>query len=219
MKGKPQIFFIHGGTTFETREGYLDYLKNKEIKIDKHLKWSRAYLDEKLGTTFDIIRPIMPLKEDAKYEDWKIFFERHFPFLNDNIILIGSSLGGIFLAKYLSENKFPKKILATYLVAPPFDNSIEGEDLVGGFELGDDLTGLKESSEKLKLLFAKEDPCVPVDHAEKYKEKLDEENIEIYDHIEGHFSVSEFPEIVEMINDDLRSRINNREYLPVSVDE
>ena len=73
----------------------------------------------------------MPLQENAKYNDWKIFFERYIPFLRNNVILIGASLGGIFLAKYLSENKFPKKILSTYLICPPFDNTTLGEDLVG----------------------------------------------------------------------------------------
>ena len=66
----------------------------------------------------------MPLQDNAKYEEWKILFERYIPHLKDNVILMGNSLGGIFLAKYLSENKFPKKILSTYLTCPPFDNTV-----------------------------------------------------------------------------------------------
>jgi predicted alpha/beta-fold hydrolase len=132
MKSRPQIFIIHGGMTFKNKKDYIDWLKNRSISVEKKQRWSVEYLDRKLGKEFDIIRPRMPLQDDAKYADWKIFFERHFPYFRNNIILIGSSLGGIFLAKYLSENKFPKKIRATFMICAPYDNTIEGEDLVGG---------------------------------------------------------------------------------------
>ena len=131
---------IHGGTTFRNEKDYLKYLKNKKVSLDKKEYWSVEYLDKKIGRKVDIFRPKMPLKEDAKYRDWKIMFEKYIPLLKDNIILIGVSLGGIFLAQYLSENKFPKKILATYLVSPPFDNTCIDEDLVGGFKLKKDLS-------------------------------------------------------------------------------
>ena len=109
MKNKTQILLIHGGETFRNQKDYLNYLKNRTISIKKRVRWSQEYLDKELGKKFEIIRPRMPLQENAKYSDWKIFFERHMPLLRNNIILIGNSLGGIFLAKYLSENKFPKK--------------------------------------------------------------------------------------------------------------
>lgn len=133
-KEKTQIILIHGGQTFKNHRDYLNFLKNLEVSIEKKVKWSGKYLDKKLGNDFDIIKPRMPLGLNAKYEDWKIYFERYFPLLKDNIILIGNSLGGIFLAKYLSENKFPKKILSVYLIAAPFDNTLPKEDLVGGFK-------------------------------------------------------------------------------------
>ena len=134
-KQKIQILMIHGGMTFKSKKDYIHYLKNREIAIEKKVRWSGDYLDKNLGKGFEIIRPRMPLQENAKYSEWKIYFERFFPHLKDNMILIGSSLGGIFLAKYLSENKFPKKILAVYIIAAPFDNTVSGEDLVGGFKL------------------------------------------------------------------------------------
>ena len=48
-------------------------------------------------------------RTNARYEEWKIWFERMIPFLNDNVILVGHSLGGIFFVKYLSENLLPIK--------------------------------------------------------------------------------------------------------------
>ena len=204
MKKKTQILLIHGGMTFRNKRDYLHYLKNREISIEKRIRWSGDYLDKQIGRYFEIIRPAMPLKENASYGEWKINFERYFPYLRDNVILIGSSLGGIFLAKYLSENKFPKKILSTYLICPPFDDSLLEEDLAGGFRLKSDLSLIEKNSKNLELLFSKDDDVVPVSHAEKYRKKLKTAKITIYKSKNGHFKISKFPEIVRMIKKDVK---------------
>lgn len=204
MKKKIQIFMIHGGMTFKNKKDYLHFLKTRKILIEEKIKWSNEFFKKKLGKDFEIIKPRMPLQDNAKYEEWKIHFERHFPQLKNNIILMGSSLGGIFLARYLSENKFPKKILSTYLICPPFDNTLEGEDLVGGFKLKSDLSLLEKNSKNLYLMFSKDDDVVPVSHAEKYRKKLKNANIIIFESKNGHFKISEFPEIVKMIKADVK---------------
>lgn len=206
MKNRIQILFIHGGMTFKNKNGYLNYLKKRPITIKKKVRWAEAYLDKELGRNFEIIRPRMPLQDYAKYLDWKIHFERYLPYVRKNLILIGSSLGGIFLAKYLSENKFPKKILSTYLICAPFDNTIKGEDLVGGFNLKTDLSLIERNSKKTYLLFSKDDDVVPVSHAEKYRKKLRNAKIIIYQSKNGHFKISKFPEIVKMIKEDVRDK-------------
>lgn len=203
MKKKTQIFLIHGGMTFKNKKDYLHYLKTREVSIKEKKRGGDEYLKDKLGKDFEIIKPRMPLQDNAKYNEWKIHFERHFPKLKNNIILIGSSLGGIFLAKYLSENKFPKKILSVYLVCPPFDNTIPEEDLVGGFKLKSNLSML-DKIPNLNLLFSKNDNVVPVSHAEKYRKKLKNANVVIYKHINGHFKISKFPEIIKMIKADVK---------------
>lgn len=202
-KEKTQILCIHGGTTFKNQEDYLNYLRNRTIYLEEFEKWNKNYLKSKLEDSCFIINPIMPLKENAKYEDWKINFENHFDQLKDNLILIGTSLGGIFLAKYLSENKFPKQINSVYLIAPPYDDTLPGEDLVGGFELGEDLSLIEENCSNLTLMFSKDDLVVPISHADKYKSKLKDAKFEIYESKNGHFLISEFPEIVDMIKSDL----------------
>lgn len=204
MKTKLQILIIHGGMTFKNRKDYLKFLKTRKISIENKKSWATDYMDEKFGKKFQIIRPRMPLQDNSQYEDWKIHFERFIPYLRNNVILIGNSLGGIFLAQYLSENKFPKKILHTYLVCPPFDDTCIGEDLVGGFKLKKDLSLLEKNSKTLTLMFSKDDDCVPVEHAEKYRRKLKNAKIIIYKSKNGHFNVSTFPEIVEMIRKDIK---------------
>jgi len=204
MKKKPQILYIHGAMTFKSRRDYLRYLKTREISIEKKIKWNGDYLDEKLGKRFEIIRPRMPLSDDARYSEWKIHFERYIPYLRNNVVLIGESLGGIFLAKWLSENKLPKKILSTYLVCPPFDNSLSGEDLAGGFKLKSNLLLIEKNCKNLTLMFSRDDDVVPVSHAEKFREKLENAKIIIYKSKNGHFKISTFPEMVKMLKDDLK---------------
>lgn len=204
MKKKTQILIVHGGMTFKSQRDYVRYLKTRTISLDKRIRWSDDYLDKELGRNFEIIRPRMPLQDNAKYADWKIYFERHIPYLRNNAILIGSSLGGVFLAKYLSEHKFPKKILSTYLVGPSFDNSHSNEDLVGGFVLKSNLSLLEKNSRKLCLMFSADDECVPVYHAEQYKKKLKNAKVIIYKSKNGHFQISKFPEIVKMIQKDIK---------------
>ncbi len=206
MSNKIQVFLVHGGMTFKNNKDYLHYLKTKDVSIEKKIRWAEDYLDKELGRNFQIIRPRMPNSDNAYYNEWKIFFERFFPQLKNNIILIGSSLGAIFLAKYLSENKFPKKILATYLIGAPFDNTVEGEDLVNGFKLGANLSLIEKNSPKTTLFFSKDDPVIPVSHAEKYRKKLPKAKIIIYKSKGGHFKIKKFPEIVRMIKEDVKEK-------------
>jgi predicted alpha/beta hydrolase family esterase len=204
MKNKTQIFLIHGGSTFRNEKEYLHYLKTRKIAL-KRIRWSGNWLNEQIGKNFEIIKPRMPLQDYAKYRDWKICFESYIPYLRNGVILIGNSLGGIFLAKYLSENKFPKKILSTYLVCPPFDNSlIAKEELVGGFKLKSDLSLLEKNSKNLYLLFSKDDQIVTIAHAEKYRNKLKNAKIIIYKSKNGHFKIAKFPEIIKMIKNDVK---------------
>lgn len=204
-KEKIQIFYVHGGMTFKNKNDYMSFLKTREISIEKKIRWNDEYLDKEIGEIAHIIKPRMPLQDNAKYVEWKIHFEKYIPFLKNNIILIGQSLGGIFLAKYLSENKFPKKILSVYLICPPFDNTNSTEDLVGGFKLKSDLSLIEKNCKNTTLMFSKDDEIVPVSHAIKYQKKLPNAKIIIYESKNGHFKIQEFPEIISMLKQDLKS--------------
>jgi predicted alpha/beta hydrolase family esterase len=203
---KIQVLTIHGGMTFKNNKDYLHYLRTKKVSTKKKIYWTGDYLEKGLGKRFEIISPRMPLQDNAKYRDWKIVFEKHLSLLNKTFILIGSSLGGIFLAKYLSENKLPKKALAVYLIAPPFDNTTPTEDLVGGFKLKANLSLVQRNCKYLHLLFSKDDNVVPVSHAEKYGKRLKNAHIVIYKSKNGHFNVPKFPEIITMIKKEASNR-------------
>lgn len=203
---KQQLLIVHGGMTFKTRKDYLKYLRNWPVSLEERQHWNRANLDKALGPKFQIIRPRMPLSDNAKYRDWEITFERYIPLLKRDAILIGVSLGGIFLAQYLSEHRFPKKLRAVYLVCPPFDNthSIASDKLYGGFVLKSDLSLLERNAKKLTLMFSHDDPSVPPYHAKQYAKRLPHAKVVMYRNKHGHFRVSTFLEIVRMLKVDVK---------------
>lgn len=200
---KQQLVYIHGGMTFRTKKEYVAWLRTREITIEKRVKWSEGYLDTALGGKFEIIRPRMPMAENAQYEEWKLVFERYMPFFRNGMVLLGVSLGGVFLAKYLSSKKLPVRIGRVVLVAPPFDNSlfseVSREKLVGGFALRGDLLMIEKNCKDIHFFFSPNDDVVPIGHCEKYARALPYAKFNIMENVEGHFQIAEFPEVVEVI--------------------
>lgn len=194
---KKQVVVIHGGDTFETHEEYLNFLRDFKIDIERYKLDKRDWkpsLRQKLGEKYEVILPIMPNKTNAKFEEWKLWFEKLVPFLNDEVILIGHSLGGVFLAKYLAENQFPKKIKAVFLVGAIYDKDSEGYG-VASFALP---TNLNLRTETIRLYHSKDDPVVPFSALEQYKKALPNAQTRVFED-RGHLNQEEFPELAQDI--------------------
>jgi uncharacterized protein len=192
---KKQIIIIHGGETFDTYDDYIEFLKNAEYNPDKRKKWKDS-LAEDLGDDFSVIQPQMPCQWNAKYKEWKIWFEKVIPYIEDDVVIIGGSLGGIFIAKYLSENEFPKKILATYLLAAPYDSNDDYS--LADFVLPESLSMFEKQGGKIYLYQSKDDTIVPFANVEKYAKALPTAEKVIFED-KWHFIDEEFPELVESI--------------------
>lgn len=195
---KKQIILIHGGDTFDTYQEYLTFLKNFKIdfKDNESERWKDS-LKKKLGRDFEVIQPRMPNAINAKYLEWKIWFEKHIPFMEKRVVLVGHSLGGIFLVKYLSENKFPKKILGTFLVAAPFDDK-DSDYTLADFKLPKDLSRLEKQGGELFFYQSQDDSVVPFKDFGKYKKALPSANFREFKN-RDHFNQATFPELVRDI--------------------
>ncbi|MES2225816.1 MAG: alpha/beta hydrolase [Patescibacteria group bacterium] len=193
---KTQIFTIHGGHARNSYEEYLEWLRNKEVDLEylrgESKDW-KGYLGERLGDSYEVYSPQMPCKENAKYAEWKIWFEKFVPYMEDGVILIGHSLGGIFLAKYLSENSFPKKIAATFLVATPYNTPTEHPR--ADFNILGPLLRFEEQCGEIFLYHSKDDQIVPFSNFERYQKDLPGAHLRIFDKA-GHFNDEELPEIL-----------------------
>jgi len=193
---KKQIIVIHGGDLYETQENFLDTLKNWEVTKELFLPKSdwKSHLQKDLGDEYEILSPRMPNKQNAKYNEWKIWFEKMLPFITDSVILVGHSMGGLFLAKYLSENKFPKKISAFFLVAPPYRDT----DDIANFPIVTDLQKVWEQCQNIHIFQSEDDPLVPMSEAEEYQKTWPGAKMHIFTD-RGHFNQENFPELVDEI--------------------
>ncbi len=201
-----QILHIHGGETFKNYEMYFEYLKKYELDLEKleakKKDWVK-HLQEDLGNNYQVIRPILPNPRNAKYAEWKIWLEKFFPYLEDNIILTCKSLGGTFWVKYLSENKLPVKISQLHLVATPVDNnnlkSPKGDqyDLID-FLPGKNLGLIEKQVNKIFIHHSKDDDVVNFEMSKRLIEALPSAKKLDYTNY-GHFSIENFPEIIQLI--------------------
>lgn len=201
MDTKKQVVVIHGGGEFvsSSYEELLDELKSREVSIDRLRQkgsW-KANLQNDLGEHYDVIAPRMPQPDTPRYEAWKLWFEKVIPLLDAEVILVGHSLGGIFLIKYLCENIFPRKILALYTIAAPYNDGTHPFSHSGFVvERGFDQVARQVTS--VVLFHSTDDPVVPFDSALLYKEKIPHAVLREFSD-KKHFNDEHFPELVEVI--------------------
>ena len=194
-----QILIIHGGTCFDSRRDYLDYLKKRTVDLEKFRvrnDWKENLAYELKGE-YDVLLPKMPCKERSRYEDWSVWFKRITDACDSPVILVGHSLGALFIVKYLSENSIKISIEKTALVATPFDESGLHESLAD-FSPPSSFFKLKEQAGEIYLIHSEDDPVVPIGHLDKYKKALPEAKILRFKE-KGHFNQATFPELMEFI--------------------
>lgn len=199
---KTQVVVIHGGDSFRTREEYLQFLKDFPLTIDQvRPKWDwKRSLPEALGEGYDVLAPQMPNKSSAQYGEWVLWFEKILQFLEDGVILIGHSLGGTFLAKYLAEHTFPRRIGVLLLVAAPFGHSSQHVDDLGDFVIARSLDSVRMQCPVIVLFHSADDAVVPFSELAEYQREFPNARTMTFTD-RGHFNQPEFPELVRCIMD------------------
>lgn len=194
-----QLLSIHGGGEFigYSRDAFLEEIKKKEIHLDRlrsKQSW-RGNLQQSLGNTYDVLSPRMPFKDAPRYVEWKTIFENIIPLVDDNILLLGHSLGGLFLMKYLAEETIPKNIGGFFSVAAPYIDAEHPRYKESDFTLPGDLSGVSAQVDNLFLYHSTDDPVVPYEHLSQYVEKLPNATVRTFDD-RSHFIGESFPEVI-----------------------
>ena len=191
-----QVILIHGGDSFNSYEEYLNSLKNWEVSKESFMPrhdW-KTNIETVLGTNYEVLQPRMPNKQNAKYKEWKIWFERMIPFVQDEATLIGHSLGAMFLVKYLAEKNLTKRISSLHLVASPHNNTAD----IGDFKIPDDLSQVAKQSDKIFLYHSEDDPVVPLSELSLYQKAFPDAVVLTFSD-RGHFIQKDFPELIDNI--------------------
>lgn len=199
-----QLVFIHGGEAYSNPDDYELALKKETVSLEYQEKKRWHYvpaLQSALGDDWQVIRPDMPCEANAKYDHWKLWFEKYIPYLEDGVVLVGHSLGAMFLARYLSENSLPVSVSKLVLAAGAFTRwrAEPGEEDGEYFYVHlDNFNTLEQSADALYIVHSTDDPLVPYSNAKKFEEHLPSAELVTFTD-KGHFWDEEFPELIELI--------------------
>jgi len=198
---KKQVIVIHGGSSFGQYEDYINYLKTCDLTLESMKSgkggWKNS-LQKDLGDDFEVLLPQMPNPRNAKYLEWRLWFERILGVLDKEIILIGHSLGGMFLLKYLEESKIDKKIVQLHLVATPCNEP--EKHYLQEFGLPGSFDNVKKQTAKIFFYFSEDDAIVPIETVNFFKVKFSEAEFVLFSD-RGHFKQAVFPELIKNIKE------------------
>ena len=145
-----RVLFIHGGG-----EG----AHEEDGKLAKSL--GRA-----LGAAYEVRCPKMPNEGSPEYGAWRDRISDELASLDGEVFLVGHSLGGSILLKYLCEEETSMPVAGLFLVAAPFWGAEDWE--FDEFALPEDFA----SKLPVFLYHGRDDEVVPFSHLALYSEKL-----------------------------------------------
>lgn len=178
---KKEILFIHSAGSQGPLEGSSDLV---------------AYLRRVLSEDYDLKCPPMPDPENPRYEYWKMKIEKELAAVSNKVILVGHSLGGSMLLKYLSEEKPGKSIAALFVVAAPYWGIEKWQ--IEEFVLPIDFPARLSRIAHVFLYHSHGDELVPFAHVRSYARKLPHATVR---EIEGaeHIFTRGLPELADDI--------------------
>jgi predicted alpha/beta hydrolase family esterase len=148
------VFIIHGAYG-NTKENWIPWLKSEL---------------EELG--HEVVVPKFPTPEDQNLEKWTNVFEKYENRIGDDSIIVGHSIGAVFILSLLEKYEFASAFLVSgwlgLLGNPTFD-PINKTFLVKEF----DWAKIKENCEHIQMFHSDNDPYVPLEKSYMLADKLD----------------------------------------------
>ena len=182
---KNNVFIFHG------TEGYPE---------ENWFPWMKEQLEEKGCKVFVPQFPSPPLVP-AKISEWLEVMNKYEQYIDENTILIGHSLGGVFALRILEQLKHP--VRAVFLVGTPIgvkpianydrDNSFSGFDF--------NWSTIQSNSKHFDVFQSDNDPYVSLGNGKQLAKELGVELTFIPN--AGHFNTpagyTKFPDLLEKI--------------------
>ncbi|MDP8947312.1 MAG: alpha/beta fold hydrolase [Actinomycetota bacterium] len=174
------MLFIHGG-------GDGAYEEDRQLA---------ASLQDALGAAYDVRYPKMPDEDRPLYEAWRERIAKELAAPEGEVILVGHSLGGSILLKYLSEGEVEKPVAGLFLVATPYWGVDDWE--VGEYALREDFASKIPKEITMFLYHSRDDEVVPFAHAALYAQKLPRVTVREFDG-RGHQFGEDLSEVAQDI--------------------
>lgn len=176
-----KLIFIHAAGPQGVNEGSTNLLQ---------------FLKQSLGKTIEVIAPEMPKPENPNAADWIDTLDAAIHRIDDKVLLVGHSLGGSIIFKYLSERKCENRICGIISLAAPFWGLADWQSKE--FTVKNCLEETISSNIPILLYHDFADEIVPYHHINAYSAALPQaEAIGVTN--QGHLFDNDFPELIEMI--------------------
>ena len=172
-----RVFIIHGWDGYP-EEGWFPWLKT-----------------ELENRGFAVFVPQLPKADEPRINNWVPAIKEAVGTVDDQTFFVGHSMGCQTIARYLEDLPEGIKIGGAVFVAGFFKrlSNLEDDDVVRSvsqewLQTPLNLEKVKSHLDKCVAIFSDNDPYVPIDNQEEYKEKLGAKII--VEHEKGHFSGS-----------------------------
>lgn len=172
-----RVFIIHGWDGYP-EEGWFPWLKT-----------------ELENRGFAVFVPQLPKADEPRIINWVPTIKKAIGTADDQTFFVGHSMGCQAIARYLEVLPEDVKVGGAVFVAGFFKrlSNLEDDDVVQSvseewLQTPLNLEKVKSHLDKCVAIFSDNDPYVPIDNQEDYKEKLGAKII--IEHEKGHFSGS-----------------------------
>ena len=153
--------------------------------------WMKKELEKE---NIEVVAPQMPNADFPRMGEWLSFMRQIIGKADENVFLIGHSLGVIAILCYLESLKEDEKIGGIVLAAG-FSQSIGIPEIENFFETGIEYEKIKNSVEKIVIINSDNDPYVPLEQGKIMEEKLGGKLVVLHNafHINEGNGYFEFP--------------------------
>jgi predicted alpha/beta hydrolase family esterase len=158
-----------------------------------------ASLKRALGGGFEVHFPRMPDEADPNVKSWKRKISAELSRLRGKVLLVGHSVGGSILLKYLSEEEAKKAIAGLFLLAAPSwdEDHWNFDDLKLPRNIAEKLASIP----RIFLYHSRDDVVVPFAHLALHATRLPQATIRAVDG-RGHQFGNDLTDVVR----DIRSK-------------
>jgi predicted alpha/beta hydrolase family esterase len=130
-----------------------------------------ASLRDALGASYEVRYPRMPLEDGARYSDWTTAIASALPPRGDEVVLVGHSVGGSVLLRYLCEESVEASVAGLFVIAAPFWGADEFWDWDEA-RLPDYAAEKLAAVPRILLYHSRDDAVVPFSHLALYSARL-----------------------------------------------
>lgn len=166
--------------------------------------WYPSVKKELENKGFEVVVPVFPDTDLPKLDKWLPKLKEVIGEPDEDIYLIGHSIGCITILRYLESLSEGQKIGGAVFVAGYIGN-LGFDELKNFFTTSVNFEEIKKHCDKFVAIHSDNDPYVSLEHGDTFKDKLNAELV--IKHNMGHFSgeiedeksCTELPDVVEAI--------------------